>query len=96
MTVKNLGAGFEFLGGEVGGQAGEVHVFFGMERGEEERFGCVVEAFASGAVGWERMADVHLNVEEIAEGGGVFIAIEAVDARRAGGDAAGAGLRAGW
>ena len=72
-----------FLGG---GQ-----VFLGMEGREEEGFGGVVEAFAPGTVGGQVVAGVYVNVEEVAQGGPVFVAIQATDGGGARLDAVGTG-----
>ena len=73
---------------------GDFHVLFGMQRREEQGLGGVVEALAARAVGGQRVADVQMDVQQIADGGRVFVAVQAADRGGAGGKSVGAGSRA--
>ena len=60
-----------------------LHVLFGEQRREEQGLAGIVEAFAAGAIGGKGTAEIDLYVQQVANGGGIFIAIQAADGERA-------------
>jgi hypothetical protein len=48
-----------------------------MQWGKSQGLRGVVEAFAAGAIGRQRVTGVNFDLEEVADGGGVFVATEA-------------------
>ena len=58
-----------------------IHVFFRQHRREDENLARVVEPLAPGCIGGQVVPGVAVNAEKVANGGAVFIAIQAADAR---------------
>ena len=46
-----------------------VHILFGMQRRKEQRLGSVIETFAARAINGKRLAYIHVNFEQVLNGG---------------------------